>query len=67
MKSPKRSEMHNVKYYVYILECADKSFYVGCTNNIEKRLNSITNPNMERITLNFGDQLFYYIQKHLIY
>jgi len=25
-------------YFVYILECADTSFYVGCTNNLEKRL-----------------------------
>ncbi|WP_289061183.1 GIY-YIG nuclease family protein [uncultured Zobellia sp.] len=25
-------------YYVYILECADKSFYVGFTNNVERRL-----------------------------
>ncbi len=25
-------------YFVYILECADKSFYVGCTNNIERRI-----------------------------
>ena len=25
-------------YFVYILGCADKSFYVGCTNNLEKRL-----------------------------
>ncbi|MEK7553950.1 MAG: GIY-YIG nuclease family protein [Patescibacteria group bacterium] len=25
-------------YLVYILECADKSLYVGCTNNLEKRL-----------------------------
>ena len=25
-------------FYVYILECADDSFYVGCTNNLEKRL-----------------------------
>ncbi len=24
--------------FVYIVECADKSFYVGCTNNLEKRL-----------------------------
>jgi len=23
---------------VYILECSDKSLYVGCTNNLEKRL-----------------------------
>ena len=27
-----------MKYYAYILECADKSFYVGCTRNLEQRL-----------------------------
>ena len=25
-------------YITYILECADGSFYVGCTNNLEKRI-----------------------------
>lgn len=25
-------------YHTYILECADKTLYVGCTNNLEKRL-----------------------------
>ncbi|MBI5045748.1 MAG: GIY-YIG nuclease family protein [Candidatus Niyogibacteria bacterium] len=25
-------------YFTYILECADKSLYVGCTNDLEKRL-----------------------------
>ena len=25
-------------YFVYILKCADKSLYVGCTNDLEKRL-----------------------------
>lgn len=25
-------------FCVYILECSDKSFYIGCTNNLEKRL-----------------------------
>ncbi|GEM_PF-2441158 len=24
--------------FVYIVECADKSLYVGCTNNLEKRI-----------------------------
>lgn len=24
--------------YIYILECVDKSLYVGCTNNLERRL-----------------------------
>ena len=27
---------HN--YYVYIVECIDKSYYTGVTNNIERRL-----------------------------
>ena len=25
-------------YYVYILQCADGTFYTGVTNNIEKRI-----------------------------
>ena len=27
-----------MKYYVYILECADKTLYIGCTNNLKKRV-----------------------------
>lgn len=27
-----------MSYFVYILECKDKSLYVGSTNNLEKRL-----------------------------
>ena len=30
-------------YYVYILECSDKSFYTGSTNNLEKRLHKHNN------------------------
>jgi putative endonuclease len=30
-------------YFAYILECADKTFYVGCTNNLEKRLKQHNN------------------------
>lgn len=25
-------------HFVYVLECADTSLYVGCTNDLEKRL-----------------------------
>lgn len=25
-------------YFVYILECADKTYYTGCTINLKKRL-----------------------------
>ena len=27
-----------MSYFTYILQCADTSLYVGCTNNLEKRL-----------------------------
>ena len=27
-----------MKHFVYILECSDGSLYVGCTNDIQKRL-----------------------------
>jgi putative endonuclease len=30
-------------YFTYVLECADKSLYVGCTNNLEKRLEQHNN------------------------
>jgi len=32
-----------VSHLVYILECADTSLYVGCTNNLEKRLKEHNN------------------------
>ncbi len=31
------------KYFVYILECSDKTFYIGITNNLEKRLHAHNN------------------------
>ncbi len=34
----KKKSIRSVPNFVYILECADTSLYVGCTNNIEKRL-----------------------------
>lgn len=27
-----------MRYLVYVVECADKSLYVGCTNNLDKRI-----------------------------
>jgi len=30
-------------HYVYILKCADDSLYVGCTNNLEKRIKQHNN------------------------
>ena len=28
---------NTMSYFTYILKCADKSLYVGCTNNLPKR------------------------------
>lgn len=25
-------------FFVYILQCSDQTYYIGCTNNLEKRL-----------------------------
>lgn len=30
-------------HFTYILECADNSLYVGCTNNLERRLKQHNN------------------------
>lgn len=30
-------------FFVYILKCADKTLYTGCTNNLEKRLEQHNN------------------------
>ncbi|MCX6718499.1 MAG: GIY-YIG nuclease family protein [Candidatus Staskawiczbacteria bacterium] len=27
-----------MQYFIYILECADESFYIGCTNDLSKRI-----------------------------
>ena len=32
-----------MNYFIYILECSDKSLYVGCTNNLERRLEQHNN------------------------
>lgn len=32
-----------MSYFVYIVVCADQSLYVGCTNNLEKRLRQHNN------------------------
>lgn len=39
-----------MKNYTYILECADKTFYCGWTNNIEKRLEAHNNGSGSKYT-----------------
>jgi len=37
-------------WYLYILECKDKSLYTGITNNIERRLEKHTDGSASRYT-----------------
>ena len=30
-------------FYVYILKCSDNSFYIGCTNDLDKRFQDHSN------------------------
>ncbi|KKS65429.1 MAG: Excinuclease ABC C subunit domain protein [Parcubacteria group bacterium GW2011_GWA1_42_7] len=41
LSSAERSAL--MTYKVYILKCADRSLYVGCTNNLERRLSEHNN------------------------
>ena len=34
----KRIRANKMNYFVYILQCSDGTYYVGCTNNLDKRL-----------------------------
>jgi putative endonuclease len=36
--SKKKTSKKKVGWFVYILECSDKTLYTGITNNLEKRL-----------------------------
>lgn len=42
---------HHPSYFVYILQCADGSYYTGCTSNLTDRLNR-HNRGSVRATLN---------------
>ncbi len=54
-----------MKHFVYILECADKTLYIGCTNNLEKRLKEHNNSKQgahytkirRPVTLKYTEQL----------
>ncbi len=36
--NPLSSIMRSYNFWVYIVECSDRSFYTGVTNNLERRL-----------------------------
>lgn len=34
----KTAKIKTATYFAYILQCSDLSLYIGCTNNLEKRV-----------------------------
>jgi len=38
MAERRNDKITPMPFYVYILQCADSTYYVGCTNNLDKRL-----------------------------
>jgi len=40
VKKPKKAAAKPPKWFVYILECADGTLYVGSTNDVDKRLHA---------------------------
>ena len=55
---------HN--YYVYIVECSDKSYYTGVTNNLERRLwEHETGYNLSCYTFKRRPVVLKYVEWHL--
>ncbi|WP_316827117.1 GIY-YIG nuclease family protein [Pedobacter miscanthi] len=56
------ARIHN--YFVYILECADKSYYVGVTNDLEIRLSQHNNgENIRAYTFSRRSVILKYYQR----
>ena len=50
-------------WYVYILLCADGSFYTGCTNNVNRRVESHFNGKGARYTKSHKPKKLVYQEK----
>lgn len=50
-------------WYVYVLSCADNSFYCGITNNLEKRLEAHNSGKGAKYTRGRTPVKFVYIEK----
>jgi putative endonuclease len=50
--------------YVYILECSDKTFYTGWTNNLDKRMNAHIQGKASKYTRARLPVRVVYLEKH---
>ena len=57
--------MHHkgTKWFVYILECFDKTLYTGITNNVEKRINAHNIGKGSKYTMNRVPVILYYLEE----
>ncbi|MEK7505518.1 MAG: GIY-YIG nuclease family protein [Patescibacteria group bacterium] len=53
-----------MSYFVYILECADKSLYTGITTDIKRRFTEHKNGEGGRYTRSRGVEKIIYTEKH---
>ena len=52
-------------WYVYILECEDKSLYTGCTNDLEKRFEAHKNGKGGKYTRSHVPEKIVFSEKHI--
>lgn len=52
---------NNDPHYVYILKCSSGNYYVGCTNNLEKRLKCHQNGKVKSTEYRLPVELVTYI------
>lgn len=57
--------MAESKYYIYILKCADNTFYIGSTNNVDKRLATHNAGKGAKYTKNRLPVKLLYFEEHL--
>ena len=55
---------HTMIGYMYILECADKSYYVGSTNNLEQRIAQHQNGEGANYTRKYLPVKLVYFEEH---
>lgn len=51
-------------WFVYILECADRTLYTGITNNLEKRIKAHTDGKGAKYTRGRGPLILRYTENH---
>ncbi|MFC2091512.1 GIY-YIG nuclease family protein [Elusimicrobiota bacterium] len=52
------------KWFVYIVECSNRAYYTGITNDINRRLNEHNSGNGGRYTRAFGPVRLLWKEKH---